>query len=59
VGRAAGGRPPRGAPGRGGGGGGAPPGAAELTHMAAWLGLERVVVADRGDLAPALARALS
>ncbi|MCU0306497.1 MAG: winged helix DNA-binding domain-containing protein [Thermoleophilia bacterium] len=38
---------------------GAPPVAAELTRMAAWLGLERVVVADRGDLAPALARALS
>jgi uncharacterized protein len=31
--------------------------AAELAELAAWLGLERVRVADRGDLAPALARA--
>jgi uncharacterized protein YcaQ len=31
--------------------------AAELALMAGWLGLERVRVADRGDLAPALARA--
>jgi uncharacterized protein YcaQ len=29
--------------------------AAELAAMAAWLGLERVRTADRGDLAPALA----
>ncbi len=28
--------------------------AAELVSMAGWLGLERVVVSDRGDLAPAL-----
>jgi uncharacterized protein len=31
--------------------------AAELAELAAWLGLERVHVVDRGDLAPALARA--
>jgi uncharacterized protein YcaQ len=41
---------------------GAPPEAAhalrgELQAMAAWLGLERVVVTERGDLAPALAAA--
>ncbi len=29
---------------------------AELQSMATWLGLERVVVNDRGDLAPALAK---
>jgi uncharacterized protein YcaQ len=28
----------------------------ELSSMAAWLGLERVIVAGRGDLAPALAK---
>jgi uncharacterized protein YcaQ len=32
--------------------------AAELSLMAGWLGLERVVVRDRGDLAPALRRAV-
>ena len=32
--------------------------AAELALMAGWLGLERVVVRDRGDLAPALRRAV-
>lgn len=32
--------------------------AAELRDMATWLGLERVRVADRGDLAPALAAEL-
>ena len=31
--------------------------AAELWSMAAWLGLERVVVGDRGDLAPCLVTA--
>ncbi len=30
----------------------------ELTRMAAWLGLDRVEVGERGDLAPALRRAL-
>ncbi|MGH9065178.1 MAG: winged helix-turn-helix domain-containing protein [Acidimicrobiales bacterium] len=30
----------------------------ELVRMAEWLGLEQVEVADRGDLAPALARSL-
>jgi len=33
--------------------------AAELALMAGWLGLERVVVRDRGDLAPALRRAVA
>jgi uncharacterized protein len=33
--------------------------AAELRLMASWLELARVVVSDRGDLAPALARAVS
>jgi uncharacterized protein YcaQ len=33
--------------------------AAELGLMAGWLGLERVVVRDRGDLAPALLRAVA
>ena len=33
--------------------------AAELWSMAAWLGLERVAVADVGDLAPLLARAVA
>jgi len=32
--------------------------AAELATMAGWLGLERVTVGDRGDLAPALGRAV-
>lgn len=32
--------------------------AAELTDLAAWRGLHRVEVADRGDLAPALAAAV-
>ena len=32
--------------------------AAELASMAGWLGLERVRVVDRGDLAPALATAV-
>jgi uncharacterized protein YcaQ len=32
--------------------------AAELALMASWLGLERVRVADRGDLAPALRAAV-
>ncbi|MEJ7585604.1 MAG: crosslink repair DNA glycosylase YcaQ family protein [Acidimicrobiales bacterium] len=32
--------------------------AAELVSMAAWLGLERVVVVGRGDLAPALGAAI-
>jgi uncharacterized protein YcaQ len=32
--------------------------AAELRLMAGWLGLERIVVRDRGDLAPALRHAL-
>jgi uncharacterized protein len=32
--------------------------AAELRSMAGWLGLERIEAADRGDLAPALRRAL-
>ncbi|HXM56305.1 MAG TPA: crosslink repair DNA glycosylase YcaQ family protein [Candidatus Dormibacteraeota bacterium] len=33
--------------------------AAELRTMAGWLGMERVEAADRGDLAPALRRALA
>ncbi len=33
--------------------------AVELTHMASWLGLERVVVGDRGDLASPLAQAVA
>ncbi len=33
--------------------------AAELGRMAEWLGLERVEVGDRGDLAPVLRRALA
>ena len=32
--------------------------ARELVRMSAWLGLERVEPAERGDLAPALRRAL-
>jgi hypothetical protein len=32
--------------------------AVELRAMARWLGLDRVDAADRGDLAPALRRAL-
>jgi uncharacterized protein YcaQ len=32
--------------------------AAELASMAGWLGLERIEVADRGDLSPALRRAM-
>ncbi|GAY17478.1 winged helix-turn-helix domain-containing protein [Mycobacterium sp. shizuoka-1] len=36
----------------------APPLAAELQTMAAWLGLSGVTVGKRGELAPALARAL-
>ena len=35
-----------------------PPLVRELRAMARWLGLERVAVAPRGDLAPALARAV-
>jgi uncharacterized protein YcaQ len=33
--------------------------AAELRLMAGWLGLDEVVVADRGDLAPLVADALA
>jgi uncharacterized protein YcaQ len=32
--------------------------AAELRSLAGWLGLERVQVAERGDLAPALRRSV-
>jgi uncharacterized protein YcaQ len=43
---------------------GAPPDTAhelagELRDVARWLGLEEIVVADRGDLAPALASELA
>ena len=37
----------------------APALSAELKSMAAWLGLDRLVVAPKGDLAPALTRATS
>jgi uncharacterized protein YcaQ len=33
--------------------------AAELSRMAGWLGLDRVVVEPRGDLAPALTVAVA
>jgi hypothetical protein len=36
----------------------APDLAAELRHMQAWLQLERIEIADRGDLAPGLRRSL-